>query len=163
MSGAIMPEPLAIPAMETVRPSTSTCAPAPLGKVSVVMIARAAASQPPGARASVSVSSRARMRSCGQRLADHAGGGGEDAARGKPRRLGHCAGQGVHRGRAGLRAGEGIGVARVDEEGRAGPVVPGDLRLAVEDRRGARRERVNTPATVVPGARRTSITSSRPA
>ena len=51
MSGAIMPEPLAIPAIVTGTPSISAVAAAPLGKVSVVMIARAAASMPSGAQA----------------------------------------------------------------------------------------------------------------
>ena len=39
MSGATMPEPLAIPAMVTTTPSISALATAPLAKVSVVMIA----------------------------------------------------------------------------------------------------------------------------
>ena len=51
MSGAIMPEPLAKPLMRTVAPSIVAVAVAPFGKVSVVMIARAAASQRLGGRA----------------------------------------------------------------------------------------------------------------
>jgi hypothetical protein len=45
ISGAIMPEPLAIPPTRTVAPSTLASAKAPLGKVSVVEMARAACSQ----------------------------------------------------------------------------------------------------------------------
>ena len=48
MSGAIMPEPLAKPLMVTAAPSIAAPRVAPLGKVSVVMIARAACSQAPG-------------------------------------------------------------------------------------------------------------------
>ena len=39
--GAIMPEPLAMPAMVTRAPSIVACRQAPFGKVSVVMMARA--------------------------------------------------------------------------------------------------------------------------
>ena len=46
MSGAIMPEPLAKPLRRTSTPSIVAVAVAPLGKVSVVMMARAAGSQP---------------------------------------------------------------------------------------------------------------------
>ena len=45
MSGAIMPEPLAMPLMVTRRPAISQPAVASLGKVSVVMMARAASCQ----------------------------------------------------------------------------------------------------------------------
>ncbi len=58
MSGAIMPEPLAIPAIRTRVPPISASATAPLGKVSVVMMARAACSHLPGSRLSVSACSR---------------------------------------------------------------------------------------------------------
>ncbi len=52
MSGAIMPEPLAMPPMMTGAPPMRTVRVEPLGKVSVVMIARAASSQArPDARA----------------------------------------------------------------------------------------------------------------
>ncbi len=49
MSGAIMPAPLAMPAMVTSTPSMATVAAASFGKVSVVMIARAASTMAPGA------------------------------------------------------------------------------------------------------------------
>ncbi len=45
MSGAIMPEPLAMPLMRTVTPSISAVSEAPLAKVSVVMIVWAASCQ----------------------------------------------------------------------------------------------------------------------
>src|SRR5579871_5189990 len=54
MSGAIMPEPLAIPLMVTRWPSIIAVVVASFGKVSVVMIASAAARQPPAAPASAS-------------------------------------------------------------------------------------------------------------
>ena len=50
MFGAIMPEPLAIPAIRTVWPSIVASATAPLGKVSVVMMASEASAQPSGDR-----------------------------------------------------------------------------------------------------------------
>ncbi len=49
MSGAIMPEPLAIPAMRTSTSPILQVAPAPFGNVSVVIIAAAAAGQLTGA------------------------------------------------------------------------------------------------------------------
>ena len=58
MSGAIMPEPLATPAIFTGTPSTSADATAPFGKVSVVMIARAASPHPAGSSEVVSSDSR---------------------------------------------------------------------------------------------------------
>ena len=50
MSGAIMPDPLAMPAMVTLVPLIWASLTAPLGKVSVVMMALAASSHLPGAR-----------------------------------------------------------------------------------------------------------------
>ena len=63
MSGAIMPEPLAKPEIVTGAPAMSITAPAPLGYVSVVMIARAAPSSPSADRAAASSSSLAVIRS----------------------------------------------------------------------------------------------------
>ena len=65
MSGAIMPEPLAMPAIFTGLPSMETVSVDPLGKVSVVMMARAAPSMPAGSSAAFSSPSLATMRSCG--------------------------------------------------------------------------------------------------
>ena len=64
MSGAIMPEPLMIPAIVTGLPSIVQVATAPLAKVSVVMIVAAASSQPHGAAAKAA-SSPASARSIG--------------------------------------------------------------------------------------------------
>ena len=50
MSGWIIPEPFAMPAILTSLPPMVVAANAPLGKVSVVMIASAAACHPSGAR-----------------------------------------------------------------------------------------------------------------
>ena len=55
ISGAIMPAPLAMPQMVTAVPPSLTIAAAPLGNVSVVMIALAASSQPPGAASATSL------------------------------------------------------------------------------------------------------------
>ena len=78
MSGAIIPEPLAKPVIVTGTPSSSTRATAPFGKVSVVMIARAARSPASGVEP---VAQRAQHRDDPlgrQRLADHPGRGDED-------------------------------------------------------------------------------------
>ena len=65
MSGAIIPEPLAKPVSVTGTPSSSTRATAPFGKVSVVMIARAACSAASAASPSRSAPSAATIRSAG--------------------------------------------------------------------------------------------------
>jgi hypothetical protein len=57
MSGAIMPEPLAMPLMVTVRPPSFTVAVAALAKVSVVMMALAASLQPSALAAAASPAS----------------------------------------------------------------------------------------------------------
>ncbi len=64
MSGAIMPLPLTIPASATRVSPSIACAPAPLVKVSVVPIARAASSQLHGT-AERTASTPARARSFG--------------------------------------------------------------------------------------------------
>jgi hypothetical protein len=65
MSGAIMPEPLAKPLRRTATPSISAVAAAPLGKVSVVMIARAAGSHASADSRSTARGSAARSLSAG--------------------------------------------------------------------------------------------------
>ena len=65
MSGAIMPEPLAKPAIRTGTPSSSTVVAATLAKVSVVMIARAAAAAASAASPSRSAPITATIRSAG--------------------------------------------------------------------------------------------------
>ncbi len=64
ISGAIIPDPLMMPASVTVRPSTIAVVTAPLGKVSVVMIVAAASSHPHG-RAAKAASSPASALSTG--------------------------------------------------------------------------------------------------
>src|SRR5580704_7484294 len=65
MSGAIMPEPLQNPLRRTVAPSIVAVAVAPFGKVSVVIIARAATSHAPGASSAVTFGNAAEMRLAG--------------------------------------------------------------------------------------------------
>src|SRR5205085_4084327 len=65
MSGAIMPEPLQNPLRRTVAPAIVAVAVAPFGKVSVVMIARAAASQASAARSGITFGKAAEIRSAG--------------------------------------------------------------------------------------------------
>ena len=74
MSGWIMPAPLAMPVTVTGTPATSTRREAPLGTVSVVMIALAAANQPSARAAVRAAGKRAEDPLDGQRLHDDAGG-----------------------------------------------------------------------------------------
>ena len=118
MSGAIMPAPLAMPLIVTVTPSMAAWRVASFGKVSVVMIAWAAAAQ-------ASAPSSVRPGAIGEHalelggvegLADHAGRGDEDlfrpALRPPRRRSG-----GQRHGLAPAQAREGIGVAGIHHEG----------------------------------------------
>ena len=66
MSGAIMPLPLAKPLSRTSSPPMRAVRVAPLGKVSVVMIARAASSHPTSESPACSAGSAAVSRSCGK-------------------------------------------------------------------------------------------------
>ena len=91
MSGAIIPEPLAKPAIVTGTPSSSTFATAPFGKVSVVMIARAAGSAVARARSAASLPEHRDDPLGRQRLADHAGRGHEDMRLGHAQRRGRGA------------------------------------------------------------------------
>ncbi len=65
MSGAIIPDPLTMPATWTVRPSTMALEPEPLAKVSVVPIVSAAASHEQGSAVSAA-STPARALSLGK-------------------------------------------------------------------------------------------------
>ena len=85
MSGAIMPEPLAKPLIRTVAPSIVAVAVAPFGKVSVVMIARAAASQASAASSRADFGQGADDLLGRRRLADDAGRGDEHLARRRSR------------------------------------------------------------------------------
>ncbi len=78
MSGAIMPEPLAMPEITTGTPSNSTVAVATLAKVSVVMIALAASIHGPARQAVGHLGGDAGELLRIERFADHPGGGEED-------------------------------------------------------------------------------------
>ncbi len=65
MSGAIMPLPLAIPVIRTAVPPIVAVRVAAFGKVSVVMMPRAAASQPSGVSVACRAGRAAVIRSCG--------------------------------------------------------------------------------------------------
>ena len=133
MSGAIMPAPLAMPLMVTLALPSFTVAVATFGKVSVVMIARAALIQSPGAACPARLPStpsnlvassgspitpvEARNTSSGL-AADRLGGDRGGQRRGLP---------------AGL-AGEGVGVAGIDHQ-RAGACRRGELGAAPFHRR----------------------------
>ena len=100
-------------------------APAPLGKVSVVMMARAAASIPSArspATSSVHASQDLLDR---QPLADHAGGRHEHLARRAAQGRRHRLGLGAHGGIA-LRAAKHVGAAGIDDH-RARPPSAQDL------------------------------------
>ena len=115
MSGAIMPAPLAMPLTVTVALPMRAAAVATLGKVSVVMIALAAARKSPGlARGHEAVHHRAEFFGV-ERLADHAGGGKENLCRFAARGLGGERGGELGRGAA-VFAGEGVGVAGIDHQ-----------------------------------------------
>ena len=135
MSGAIMPAPLAMPLMVTSTPSISALRVASLGKVSVVMMARAASAKASGLASRASVAKALGDLARIERLADHAGRGdidvGLEAIGGFSRRLG---GE-LHRLAPAL-AGEGIGIAGIDHE-RARHAV-GEMRAAPIDRRRRR-------------------------
>ena len=147
-------------------PASSTFATAPLGKVSVVMIARAARSAAPGIEFRRQLPEHRDDPLGRQRLADHPGRGDEDVASGTPsaarrRRDGRMD------GRAPGAAGEGVGVPRVDQDGEARrrPAPPRSAAsLSSHQSTGAERvaDRVNTPAIEAPASIAASITSSRP-
>ena len=88
MSGAIMPAPLAMPLIVTLALPILAVAVATLGKVSVVMMARAASRKSPGRARSVRPCITGVEFAGIERLADHAGGGQEDFRRLAAGRLG---------------------------------------------------------------------------
>ena len=112
MSGAIMPLPLAMPVMRTVLPPMVAVRVDALGKVSVVMIPRAASSHLPASSAPCSAGSAVVMRSCGQHLADHAGAGQEHLGGRAAEQGGGGIGGGLRR-LAAAGAGEHVGVAGI--------------------------------------------------
>ena len=157
MSGAIMPEPLAMPLMVTVLPPSFTLTVAALGKVSVVMMALAAMVQ---VRARLGGELRQGIGDEGgiQRLADDAGRGLEDFGGLGGEHLCRGLGDGRDGGHPRL-AGEGIGIAGIDDDG-AGRAARQDF---THQSTGAERdlERVKQPATVVPWSMTASSTSGR--
>ena len=133
MSGAIMPAPLAMPQIVTSALPIRAVAVAPLGNVSVVMIALGGVLPAAGRRAGHQAFHHAVERLGLERLADHAGRGEEDVARLAADRLGgevRREGRGVASGLAGER----VGVAGIDHQRpRLAGLEPG---AAPVDRRG---------------------------
>ena len=159
MSGATMPEPLAIPASVTGTPWIAAVAIAPLAKVSVVMIACAAASMPSARRPAASSSTRAVIFSTAQALADHAGGGDEHLVRPAAERRCHRLRLGPDGGVA-LAAPEHVGIAGIDQH-RPRPAVRPGSRGTTAPGWPAVVERVNTPATVLPAGTSIRVRSWR--
>jgi hypothetical protein len=163
MSGAIMPEPLAMPAMWIGRLRPARRAAAPLGKVSVVMIAgrpfrcRLRPAHRPDRGPTLAV-----MLFIGQRLADHAGRGRKDPAGRNAQRRGHGAGDGGHGSSSPTLP---VKALELPEFTMIAAPAPRDLgaSLAWQSRTQPDRveDRVKAPAMAVPGASRTSITSLR--
>ncbi len=156
-----MPEPLAMPAMRTSRPSIVTLRLAPFGKVSVVMIARAAPAMPPGASDAARSASFAVMRSCGSGSpitpveAVKTRASGTPAARATASVMARTAATPPRP----VKALELPELTRI-----AAPASEAPPSLASQSSTGAERvdERVSTPATTLPGASRISVTSVRP-
>jgi hypothetical protein len=119
MSGAIMPAPLAMPLMVTLALPSLTVAVATFGKVSVVMIALA---RPDNRRARLLGEPAEHAVELGrvQRLADHAGRGQENLALAAPDRFGSDLRSQRGGAAAGL-AGEGVGIAGIDDQRAALP------------------------------------------
>ena len=126
MSGAIMPAPLAMPLMITSASPSLTRAVAIFGKVSVVMIALAASDQRVGAGVGDQRVETRAIRAAIERLADDAGRSHVDFVRRRADRLGGRLGDVGDRGRADA-AGEGVGVAGIDDQ-RARPPLRSDGR-----------------------------------
>ena len=132
------------------------------------MIARAAPSAPSGARPSRSVSITATMRSAGRGSPMTPVEATRTWPSGSPSAAAQAATV-VRTAVAAGAAGEGVGVARVDQDGEAAPARPrlSAARAAIlswHQSTGAERvaDRVKTPAIVAPASIEASITSSRP-
>ena len=153
MSGTIMPEPLAMPLMVTLALPSFTVAVATFGKVSVVMIARAAAIHSPGAAGFSQRAEHAVEFAGVERFADHAGGGEKHLIGAASGRLGGNRGR-QRRGLPSGLAGEGVGVAGIHHQRAADPFVEDLPRpsLARHQSTGAdgHFDWVKTPATDVP-------------
>ena len=118
MSGAIMPAPLAKPLMVTVVPPSRACAVASLGNVSVVMIGAGGVGIAVGGGLDGKFRQHAVESLCRQRLADDPGRSKKHFCRLAADRRGRkfC---GKRTSRAAGFAGEGVGIAGIDDE-RAG-------------------------------------------
>src|SRR6056297_236711 len=162
MSGAIMPEPCAMPAIVTVCPPISTVAEAPLGKVSVVMIARAAASTPPGDRSAFNSPIFAVIRSWGSGSPMTPVEDEKTRASGRPSA---SATADVTLRTASIPALPVNALAFPEFTTIAAPSLEPLPTFASQSSTGAARvdDRVKAPATAVPGAHSTSMTSARPA
>ena len=158
MSGAIMPEPLAMPAMVTATPSISTLAAAPLGKVSVVMIARAAASTPSPRSSVASSATRLVIFSTGSRWPITPVEATKISSGRQPRAWATASASArTAASPSGPR--NTLALPALMITARARP----DGRISRHQTTGcpAVVERVNTPATVLPGATSISVRSSR--
>ncbi len=131
MSGAIMPEPLAMPASVTGTPSIVQRAAAPFGNVSVVMIAPAAAAMPSARSPLTRSATRAVIRSTGSRSPITPVEATNTSSGGQSRSLRHRPRLGAD-GRVALGTAKHVGVAGIDDH-RARPSRGQDL-AAPDDR-----------------------------
>ena len=162
MSGAIMPEPLANPAIFTSPPGSATVAQAPLGKVSVVMMARAASEPLPASSAATRSPTLAMMRSWGRRSPI------TPVELVKTRVAGRPVAAATASQIAATEPSPALPVKALELPEFTMIAAPSSLSepiLAWQSSTLAERvaERVKTPATTEPGSRRVSITSVRPA
>ncbi len=160
MSGAIMPEPLANPLRRTATPSISAAAVEPLGKVSVVMIARAACSQPSAESRAAASGSAPRIFSVGRVSPMTPVEAMKTCFGSHPS---SCAAAAAVVATASLPA-RPVNTLALPELTTIARACPPE-RHSRHHSTGAPavNERVKTPATAVPGASSASIRSSRPA
>jgi hypothetical protein len=159
MSGAIMPAPLAMPQMVTGAAPMRAIAPAPLGNVSVVMMALAASCQAPGAAFATNRSMTAAnlVASSGSPItpvdAKNTCEGLPPAARAAMSAVSFVAARPDFPVKA-------LALPELTTSALAAPT----FKCARHQSTGAdgHFERVNTPATVVPGSNSASSTSVRP-
>ena len=159
MSGAIMPEPLAKPLSRTLVPSIVAVAVAPLGKVSVVMIARAAGSHASAASDGAMLGKASTIRS--------AGGGSPmtpveemNTSFGSHRNSLAAAAAVISTASLPARPVKTLALPELTTIARTLP--PGRQAWHHSTGGPAVKERVKTPAIVLPGASSASIMSLRP-
>ena len=134
MSGAIMPAPLAMPLIVTSTSPIFALAVATLGKVSVVMIALAASSQPSGRALRRQLVQHALEFAGVERFADHPGRGHENLVLVGADRLGGELRDVSSAASRPALAGEGVGVAGIDHQ--AARAAAAEVLAAPVDRRG---------------------------